>query len=857
MALQGIEKHHEINRTRILRDTRPLGEQMFEIMASLPAVMITYVCLVYCLLFIVPSFELVFLIGIGYFFVPFSRKPDIPFRKRKSLHEIDHNDRHPGTGKSQISRGIAFLGNRKSDNAEIWAANEDLRTHAFVIGSTGAGKTEGLISLAYNALTWGSGFSYTDGKGDVSLYAKIFSMVRSMGREDDLLVINYMTGNADTKKKRSDKLSNTYNPFAVGNAESLIQLIVSLMDAGDAKGDMWKGRAISFISSVIPAQVDLRDLGLLMLHIGAIRECLPFPKYFELMNNPNISQKSRDMMQAFLYDVPGYKRDKGDNQSGTFLEQYGYQQMQFTRILSSLADTYGHIYYTPQGEVNLKDVVVNRRILLVLLPALEKSRPELGNLGKIIVAGMKGMMGAQLGSKVEGSKLELLDSRATNAPTPFVAIFDEFGYYIPEDSALMWAQARSLGFALVAAGQDLQAFYRTSKEETLAIVSNSNIKIYGKLEDPTDTYKLIEELAGEAYVSVVDGYEQDINGMGGFRGNQSARIERVKRIELRDLKEQIEGEIHLMVKSEIIRARMFYADFSGKRLAKEYRLNHFLKVAPPNIDELEQLKINTREMLDTLRAHPLAKQRPADGYFHYAGTLADEARYKQYLSAKLGVERGICLLLRFDANAVLPPLEEETALSTGSGGGLAQAHVPGLATAEGQDEVQGTGLLAAPAQAETVHLASAPGLASAAGAPATDEEVAFDGGQLESVNIFQEKPKQEFSIDIMALAAAAMPIIATALEAPIPAPDTAASTSGSDGAAGGLLDQDDTSLKLTHIALGLGATVAESQDVSQAVIQVATQGTEYPVPPKPSKDGKDQEMEDVMSSLESLIGGHS
>ena len=34
----------------------------------------------------------------------------------------------------------------------------------------------------------GSGFIYVDGKGDNTLFAKIFSMVRSMGREDDLLI---------------------------------------------------------------------------------------------------------------------------------------------------------------------------------------------------------------------------------------------------------------------------------------------------------------------------------------------------------------------------------------------------------------------------------------------------------------------------------------------------------------------------------------------------------------------------------------------------------------------------------------------------------------------------------------------
>lgn len=848
MALQGIEKHHEIKRTRILRDTRPLHEQVLEVMSSLPAVAITYVCLVFCLVMFPALFDFVLLYAVGYFFIPLYRKPDIPFRKRRSLHEIDHNDIHPATKKPRESRGIIFIGNRKSDNAEIWLANEDARQHFFIAGSTGAGKTEGLISLAYNALVWGSGLSYSDGKGDVSLWSKIFSMVRAMGREDDLFVINYMTGGGDTTKRRSDKLSNTYNPFAVGNAESLIQLIVSLMDASDGKGDMWKGRAISFISSLLPALVDLRDKGLLMLHIGAIREFLPFPKFNEMINNPNISQRSRDMMQAFLLDVPGYKRDKGDNQSGTFLEQYGYQQMQFTRILSSLADTYGYIYFTPQGEINLKDIVLNRRILLVLLPALEKSDPELANLGKVIVAGMAGMMGVQLGNKLEGSKLELLDARATNSPTPFVAIFDEFGYYMPEGAAKMWAQARSLGFALVASGQDLQAFYRTSKEETLAIIGSSNFKVFGKVEDPTDTYELVERLAGEAYVSVVEGYNQDINGVGGYRGSQDARIERVKRIELQDLKDQIEGEVHILVKSQIIRARLFYAD---PKQVKQYRLNHFLKVAPPDPDELQAMKINVPAVMEALEAFPFADQTPGDGLFAYAKTLRESPRYRDFIERKLGVERGICLLMKFDETAVSVQSEQQTRTTStsgesGSGSGGGYVHTPTLAS--GPDLLAGsptgTDLLAAVREeVEEATLLAQPDNQSA------QEDVVYDGEKLESISVFGAT-KADPGADILSMVMAALPVIETATETRLVVP------SSSEGSVQeGALNGAETEYKLQMMATGLGASPVEAAETAKTLVAIATGATEYPAPPKPEKD-KAETMEGVMSDLESLINGN-
>ncbi len=84
-----------------------------------------------------------------------------------------------------------------------------MRTHALIFGSTGSGKTEALIGIAYNALLQASGFIYVDGKGDNSLYAKVFSMVRSMGREDDLLLINFMTGARDVVGPQERRLSNT------------------------------------------------------------------------------------------------------------------------------------------------------------------------------------------------------------------------------------------------------------------------------------------------------------------------------------------------------------------------------------------------------------------------------------------------------------------------------------------------------------------------------------------------------------------------------------------------------------------------------------------------------------------------
>lgn len=823
--VQGVTVQQEIDRNRLLRDTRPVLTQALEFLSSIEATVMIGAVMCVCVVMWPFTFDIMPLLALCYAPIVLRRKVSVPHRKRMGLNEKDENDLHPGTGKPQMARGIGFIGNRKDDNAEIWDSNEGMRTHYFILGSTGAGKTEGLTSFATNALNWGSGFAYVDGKGDVNLWGKVFRMVRQYGREDSLLVINYMTGNADTTKKRRDKLSNTYNPFTVGNSASLIQLLVSLMDSGDGKGDMWKGRAISFISSLLPALVDVRDKGLLMLHIGAIREYLPFPKYFQLMNDQNISDKNRAVMQAFLFDVPGYKADKGDNQASTFNEQFGYQQMQFTRILSSLADTYGHIYFTPQGEVDFNDVVMNRRILLVLLPALETSRPELANLGKIVVAAMKRMMGSQLGSKLEGSQRELLDSRATKSPTPFIAIFDEFGYFMPEDAALMWAQARSLGFCLVAAGQDLQAFFRTSKEETMAIVANSNVKIFGKIEDPNETYDLILKRAGEAFVTEMGGYELNTESLaGGYRAGREARHTRVARVEMQDLVNQVEGEVHILVQSKIIRARMFYA-VPDEHKNYEYRVNRFVKVLPPSVSVIEALKVDVTAILDGLRASPLAAHVPE----RWDGAIAEMAAAREgktaahYRQHRQGAELGVTLFMAAVAGLgkARPP---ETEAAGGVGGGPQNVPAPPEA---------------APEDIPAYEAPTADAAESVDGADVDD--VVFDAS---TVSVFGPSDAQGAMDDDAAMMAAAAGALVY----------SAAGVDSHSVEALSFLNEQQTATALREIAAAMGASEVEATSIAQQMVEAATNATLYPTPPKPAATIEAiASMDGAMDSLSRLI----
>lgn len=607
MRIRGLEEQHELSPQLLLRDTRTLGMKIVDFFKD----PVNSACLMAgfaMAAFMLPAItEFIGVTGILIFIYAYTRRSKLPFRMPKRSAAIDYNDLAPGTNKPRKARGISFFGNRKINNDELWFNNEDMRTHVLIFGSTGSGKTEALVSLSYNALIQGSGFLYVDGKGDNSLFAKVFSMCRSMGREDDLLLINFMTGARDVVGAQEKRLSNTMNPFCNGSSSMLSQLVVSLMDAGtqSADGDMWKGRAIVFVEALMKVLVYMRDQGKLLLDANSVRnyfelsrlEAIAMDKMFPRDNQEPVTLADApdlilEPITNYLINLPGYDRGKKGKQSAQVLEQHGFITMQLTRVFGSLADTYGHIIRTNLAEVDLRDVVLNRRILVVLLPALEKSPDELANLGKVIIASLKAMMAAGLGESVEGTYREVITRKPTNADTPYMCILDEYGYYAVKGFAVVPAQARSLGFSVIFAGQDLPAFQKASKEEAASIGANTNIKICMKLEDPLETWDFFQKTAGESYVTKVDSFQTNAGSLlNNYMDSRSASSEKRQRIDLLDLKEQREGEAHIFFKSKIIRARMFFAN---PQAVERMRINQFLKVEPP----LGRMLIDIEDRLD-------------------------------------------------------------------------------------------------------------------------------------------------------------------------------------------------------------------------------------------------------------------
>lgn len=539
-----------------------------------------------------PFVDVIFLFTILYVRWFLRQLPELPFKLPAYAKTKDKNNPTPGKSGPGKADGILFLGNVRegpSKGDELWLTNSDARTHILFLGTTGAGKTEGLKSLVTNAMCWGSGFVYVDGKAQNTLWGDVYSLARRFGRDDDVLVLNYMTGNSDAGSQ-----SNSLNPFSIGSASYLTQMMVGLMDDSGDDNAMWKGRAISLMSALMPALTWKRDNQGMLMDVGVIRDHLGMPQIIKMSRDPGLPDRIIRGLQSYLDTLPGYvdsafddegnERPQSPDQPMVDLsqtrQQHGYLTMQFTRSLSSLADEYGYIFKQQLADIDMMDVVLNRRILVVLIPALEKSPDEAANLGKIVVAALKGMMGATLGADLEGDQSSIIDNNPTRSDSPFMTVFDEVGYYTSPGMGVMAAQARSLGFCLVFAGQDMPALQKRVKEEALSITGNCNLKIFGKLEDPTETKDFFEKTVASAMVSEVSGFSasQGVSGRVYSEGDNIS-FQAKKEASYDDLRRQREGQVHFLWADKVVSASMFHA---APPRVEAIRVQRFLAVSPKN-----------------------------------------------------------------------------------------------------------------------------------------------------------------------------------------------------------------------------------------------------------------------------------
>lgn len=577
----GLDPSTTIDEQRLSRDVRPLTQQIADIFVE-PVVPATLMVMLMVVVLLFPTFL--------YVAVPLAlwvrwlckRHPDVlPMNLPEEAKSVDLNDPKPGRKAAYKARGKVFLGRDMDWSWELWTTFNVLLRHLTYFGTTGSGKSEALLSLYANFLGFGGSCVYNDAKGTMKLVWQSYTISRYFGRDDDFNTLNYVTGNASTKSDPALRMSNDTNPFAVGAADSLVQMMMGLLP-GSGPNDpnkLFSERAIALISAMMPALVELRNKGLIYIDPGVIRRYMEFAEFISLSTHPGVSAEAREPIFAYTASLSGYDPNKSvDKQSEEIFRQFGFAQAYFTRALSSLSDTYGDIYMTQMGEISFTDVVLNNRNLVTILPAMEKSDEELSNLGKINFSALRNAMSLGLGSRLEGSRAVVLDSLATATPYPTGIIIDEAAYQAVPGIAITAAQARGLNFCMVFASQEMSSLTRVLDKEAYQLIANTRIKVVMALEDAGETIDLIYKLVGEARRYQSDGHKIGEGAGFSYYDNMSASAQMVKRIDLMDLRGLNEGEAFIIYQDKVIRTSLFWHGFSDDDLITTFEVHRRMKV---------------------------------------------------------------------------------------------------------------------------------------------------------------------------------------------------------------------------------------------------------------------------------------
>ena len=558
------------NRDKVIREDLSLGESLRKNIYEAGHIIMASMC---AIMFFAPQiFELIILMFIGVYLV--HRK--MPFPEGRSSFGSEQKGATP----------LYCMGLDMSMKQPVWFSDAQMRTHMLVMGTTGAGKTEFLLYLSAQAMAQGSGVIFVDGKGDIKTWFRLFSISRRFGMEENLRVLNF-----GTNRKVGDikyDLSNTINPFTLGDAGQLAEMMSALMAEAGGDGGMWKGRAESMMRALLTALVDLRDLGLLPLGPGTLSDYMPLDKMGAFENDARISDLGRLEIKRYLDSLPGFRA--GGQGKAEADKQHGFLTMQFTEILGMFNNAYGHIMAFKLGEIDMYDVIVNRRSLYVMLPSMEKSGNSVKNLGKIVVNQIRAALSRTLGSGIKGSRAEKLEARPTNSKTPMLCILDEYGSYAVEGFGEVAAQARSIGFSTVFAVQDWASLEKADSKgnEAQRIWANTNIKVIMKVEDSKSTMPIVLDRIKEGYVLSDQGKEYSDSG--GLKNQRSLGYKEIKRLDPLKLFTLKNGRMYILYENRFheVQSSFLPDDKGAWANVQSIRPGRLLPLQPPNMEQIGQ-----------------------------------------------------------------------------------------------------------------------------------------------------------------------------------------------------------------------------------------------------------------------------
>jgi len=493
------------------------------------------------------------------------------------------------------AKGIMYLGYERGRKfgREIWLGTADLLRHMTLFGTTGSGKTETFYGFIANALSWGRGFAFSDGKADTKLAFSIWSLCRRFGREEDFYVVNLLTGGLDrfdsmVKGDKKVSQSNSLNLFSSASPTFIIQLMESMLPKVGGDSAQWQDSAKAMMSALINALCYKRSRGELILSQRTIEDHMSLPAmaalYVEAVKN-SWHDAGYLALKTYLENVPGFmlsRVEQPDTWDSRCFEQHNYLSRQFLKTLALFNESYGHVFPVDSGDIKMSDILHNDRILVVLIPSLELSKSEAATLGKLYITLIRMTIARDLGSNLEGYRDEIMKTAALGHEFPYQLIFDELGQYFSEGMDTLAAQMRSLFYMGVFSSQDHPSLSRGAKGEEDSLMANTRTKYFEAIEDEK-TYEILRKTVGKDFYSELAGLNKKAGAFGNtYDDSDHYQVREKDRVDIRELRSYTEGQGVISFQDALVRSASFYVPNEDKFSDLPMRINRFTEVLPPS-----------------------------------------------------------------------------------------------------------------------------------------------------------------------------------------------------------------------------------------------------------------------------------
>jgi len=596
----------ELQDQQLYRDTRPLSQRLIALIQSRRAI---WVHAGLCVLAVVPMAGPVALgLSVIAFLVFRGRTVVMPMQIPMHMpYKRDPNDPDPkkagkpGKPAATNYHGLTIPDLPNENGQEVWSSKEVDTRHRMYLATTGGGKTAALTSQLVNTFCQGSGCSYTDGKAQFDVPIRVASLAHRFGRLPDVLMVNYMRGGMSPWERADRKLSHTFSLIHGASATMVAEAFDGLLQVDN---DMWGARARLLMRAISFLVKCLSEQGHCKGTLADMQALLDLQLAAQWAYNPDTPKAAAGLLEEYIKNLSTISEEQMKQiRMGQIPEEVGKQHgfiiMQLVPLLAPLMAEYGDILSPDQPDVLMEDVVVNNRIVMFLLPALEKSGASISSLGRVIVGVIKGMMAKSIVTHLEGNVADNLDRLATNTDSVFPLIWDEVGYYMTEEHAVKAAQGRSLNMSEWYGTQDAAAMKKQGEaaaRATESIIGNTAIKVVGVIEDMNDTLRMIKERADEAAYTEQTQLARSEDSE--YYYSQGVGVVRRSRLTAKKLARLATGEVYWLWRDKLIHGHTFYADV--KRL-KTFKLNRFAP-QPAGVEVTGDGRLTTRRRVGQLLA---------------------------------------------------------------------------------------------------------------------------------------------------------------------------------------------------------------------------------------------------------------